>query len=441
MVVVCEGKASVELSDSVFYNKVQEFNRDLSISVISLFQKENKKKKSIRILEALSASGLRAIRYAKEVDGIETIYANDLDSKAVDLIKKNVSLNKEEKKIIITQEDANMLMNSKQNFFDVIDLDPYGSAAPFIDAAVRTVAEEGLLCITCTDLAILCGKNPETSFSRYGGTSNRTPFCHETAFRLLLSAISNSAGKYKRVIIPLLSLSIDFYVRVFVRVFSSPELVKEISTKHGLVYHCGACFFFSFHPLCVKEENVFRNKINTIPKECPICNSSIRIFGPMWIGNTNDSCFIRKLLEKKIETKTKERIYGMLSVVSEELSLPFYFTLPKLSSVLRCTTPSKKEFCSALLNSGYSVSSTHANPDGIKTDAPFSFIWCVLKETFDCESLKRTTSISKKILKLETTETISFEKRKEAISESQRKKLVRYQQNPERNWGPKKKAY
>ena len=34
--------------------------------------------------------------------------------------------------------------------FDVIDLDPYGSAAPFIDPAVQAVADGGLLCVTCT---------------------------------------------------------------------------------------------------------------------------------------------------------------------------------------------------------------------------------------------------------------------------------------------------
>jgi N2,N2-dimethylguanosine tRNA methyltransferase len=38
--------------------------------------------------------------------------------------------------------------------FDVIDLDPYGSAAPFMDAAVQSVKDGGLLCVTCTDMAV-----------------------------------------------------------------------------------------------------------------------------------------------------------------------------------------------------------------------------------------------------------------------------------------------
>ena len=42
---------------------------------------------------------------------------------------------------------------------DVVDLDPYGTAAPFIDAAVQSVNDSGLLCVTCTDLAVLANTN------------------------------------------------------------------------------------------------------------------------------------------------------------------------------------------------------------------------------------------------------------------------------------------
>ena len=41
--------------------------------------------------------------------------------------------------------------------FDVIDLDPYGTAAPFLDSAVQAVKDGGLLCVTCTDMGVLAG--------------------------------------------------------------------------------------------------------------------------------------------------------------------------------------------------------------------------------------------------------------------------------------------
>jgi len=47
----------------------------------------------LRVFEALSASGLRAIRYFKEIPGLQTIHANDLDPAAVASIMRNGSFN------------------------------------------------------------------------------------------------------------------------------------------------------------------------------------------------------------------------------------------------------------------------------------------------------------------------------------------------------------
>jgi hypothetical protein len=82
--------------------------------------------------------------------------------------------------------------------YDVIDLDPYGSASPFLDPAVQAVADGGLLCVTCTgapttslpstwsmthhfffcvcllaclDMPVLSGNYPETCFAKYGSLS------------------------------------------------------------------------------------------------------------------------------------------------------------------------------------------------------------------------------------------------------------------------------
>jgi len=51
--------------------------------------------------------------------------------------------------------------------YDVIDLDPYGSAAPFIDGAVQAIENGGMLNVTCTDMAVLSGNHPETCFAKY----------------------------------------------------------------------------------------------------------------------------------------------------------------------------------------------------------------------------------------------------------------------------------
>lgn len=65
---------------------------------------------------------------------------------------------------------------------------------------------------------------------KYGTVPLKTKACHEMALRILLRTIETHANRYGRYIQPLISLSVDFYIRVFVRVFSGQFQCKESST-------------------------------------------------------------------------------------------------------------------------------------------------------------------------------------------------------------------
>lgn len=183
------------------------------------------------ILEALSATGLRSIRYAKEIPNVRSILANDLEPDAVESIRRNVKFNQVPEGLIQPNlgDAMNVLYGHRGEWkrFDVIDLDPYGSASIFLDGAIQAIEDGGLLCITCTDLAILAGSSyTEACFAKYGGAAIKADFCHEMALRLVIHALNMSASRYKRHIVPVMSCSIDFYVRIFIRVFTSPKEVK-----------------------------------------------------------------------------------------------------------------------------------------------------------------------------------------------------------------------
>lgn len=246
---VKEGLATITFpkANDVFYNPVQQFNRDMSILAIKTWissaQKIRTKKKrkltdesleassqeTTIILEALSATGLRAIRYAKELPDSK-VTANDSSAAAVMLIRQNIQQNEVDQLVDAVKGDANSIMHSKKNFYDVIDLDPYGTAAPFIDAAVQCIKSGGLLCVTCTDSAVFAGAGyPEKTYANYGGLPVKGEFCHEAGIRLVLHSIASAAAKYGRSIAPKLCLSIDFYVRLFVVITTSPTEVKALA--------------------------------------------------------------------------------------------------------------------------------------------------------------------------------------------------------------------
>ena len=100
---------------SVFYNPVQEFNRDLSVAVVRAFselfllESKNVKKgrKGLRILDALSASGFRAVRYSQQIPLSEQVVANDMDPRAAQAIYLNMSHNMISKDLLIVNiQDA-----------------------------------------------------------------------------------------------------------------------------------------------------------------------------------------------------------------------------------------------------------------------------------------------------------------------------------------------
>jgi tRNA G26 N,N-dimethylase Trm1 len=88
-----------------------------------------------------------------------------------DQAKENVAFNEVDPNIVKPQQgDAtSVLYNSREKGkqFDVIDLDPYGTAAPFLDGAVQAVKNGGLLCITCTDMRVLSGGQADLCYGRY----------------------------------------------------------------------------------------------------------------------------------------------------------------------------------------------------------------------------------------------------------------------------------
>ena len=72
----------------------------------------------------------------------------------------------------------------------------------------------------------------------------------------------------------------------------------------------------------------------------------------------------------------------------QELSVPLYFVPAKVSGLFHSSSPPLVIFASALLNAGYQVSRSHACAGSIKTDAPTSFVFDILREWIKSNPVK-----------------------------------------------------
>ncbi|XP_051940585.1 tRNA (guanine(26)-N(2))-dimethyltransferase isoform X2 [Hippocampus zosterae] len=506
--VVKEGKASILFpsANEVFYNPVQEFNRDLTCAVITEFSREvlaqrgvkilvpgekervvaslsdeaseadpqegktdvegdtvvtatagQKCQHGLRILEGLAASGLRSVRFALEVPGLQSVTANDFSYKAAALIARNAEYNKVGEILQATCKDASMLMyekRGKNDRYDVIDLDPYGSPASFLDAAVQSISDGGLLCITCTDMAVLAGNSGETCYSKYGSVSIKAKYCHELALRIILHSLDQRANAYQRYIQPLLSVSVDFYIRVFVRVFTGQAVVKNSASKQALIYNCVGCGSFHLQKMGRRTDNGKHMKYSAatgppVGPTCEHCGQRHQLGGPIWAEAIHDRPFVQKVLSavstNPSRFETSKRIEGILSMVTEELEdAPLYYTVDSLSSTIHCNTPPLLQFRSALLHAGHRVSLTHACKNAIKTDAPPAAIWDIMRCWEKSNPVKREKlsemTPAFKILSTEPSFEACFTVRADANPQSRQRHLTRFQENPQAFWGPKARA-
>lgn len=509
---VQEGKATIltPKQDEVFYNPIQQFNRDLSIMAIKAYdeirhekiqaiKKKSKNKRTklngLKILESLAASGLRSCRYGLEIPEAGKIVANDMLAEAVKSINKNVEYNKLTDKVVANQGDAIKFMGSTDEKFHIVDLDPYGTAAPFIDSAIQCLEDDGMLLVTCTDAGVLAGSGyPEKCFALYGGNNFGNAYVngesnHEVGIRLILNLIASTAAKYKKTIEPMLSLSIDYYFRVLVKVKTSPINVKNHASETMLTYGCNGCGHKIVQPLGMKNNTKFQypKLQGPISSNCQYCGTSYNVAGPMYAGNLHNREFIDKVLkinessDKEIYA-THERIKGMLTLASNELDdAPFFFNLNQLCSIFKSPPISIEQYTKAVGNLGYKVSLTHAKKNCVKTNLPWNLnllinrAWQIdqnekyVKEMESKNVDELNEKIKEKLIKLkdniginpslaesspgwkilnyfktnmneeEKSVSIDFEtgnEEFEKIAKLRKVKMVRYQENPRKNWGP-----
>lgn len=346
-------------SSEVFYNTDMVVNRDISTAALEEYAADSDRDE-LRALDALSATGIRALRYRDAVGDRLRVTANDSKPDAVQRIQDNCALNGMTD-IEVTEADAIELMADRRKTYDFIDLDPFGSPVRFLDMAARSLDYQGLLGVTATDLAALCGTYTKTCARRYGSRIRKTAFCHEVGIRVLMKAVFESLARFNKVFRPKLCYGDRHYYRLIGEVRESKKGVNRSLDQIGHLQYCDDCLYRSL------EEEI-------TAQDCPDCGTDLHALGPLWIGQLGRQDFIEDVEERLTEQGQDEaaKICGLLA---DEVTIrtPFYET-HELAGASGIPAPKRDALIEALSERGYTATRTHFSTLGIRTTAPIEHI-------------------------------------------------------------------
>jgi tRNA (guanine26-N2/guanine27-N2)-dimethyltransferase len=329
---------------SVFFNPVMEFSRDVSVLVLREFVRKRK----LKILDGLAATGARGVRIANEVDGNFQVILNDHNPKAVETIEKNLDQNALENCRV---ENKKMNTLTSEEDFDCIDIDPYGSPVQFIDASLQALRKSGMLAVTATDTAPLCGSSPKACLRRYDARSIKTSYCKETGARILVGYCVRLAAKYEIALTPLLSFFADHYIRIHFTLDKGARKTDNILRNVGYVTY--------------DSKTGVRRKVIGFPREL----GNVQIAGPLWIGDLHDRAFVERMkLDGSLGTLKRLSKYRDLWIEEAKMP-PFFYDQNEIASLTKTQPFPLTDIIQRLEEQGFLASKTHFSPTGFKTDA------------------------------------------------------------------------
>jgi tRNA (guanine26-N2/guanine27-N2)-dimethyltransferase len=302
---------------TAFYNPVMKLNRDINILILKALQR-----KHLRIADPLAGTGIRTLRFLKELPPsmIEEIHINDVKENFPKIFEKNRKLNNIKKtKIKVHNTEANKFL-LQESGYDYIDIDPFGSPNPFLNNAIAKLSRKGILAVTATDISALAGVHQEACQRKYWATPQRKN--KEIGLRILIRKVQLIGAQYDRALTPIFSHASDHYMRIYFSNEKGKQKVDKILAQH----------------------NMFQKA------------------GPLWLGNLWDT----KLL-KKIKANIP-----LLHIIKEEANIKTIGSIDihKLCKSLKKQVPKTELLLKEIKKKKHAVSLTHTNPYALKTTMP-----------------------------------------------------------------------
>ncbi len=337
-------------SAPVFFNRRMAINRDLTVLLVQCLRPET-------YLDAMGATGARGLRVSNESGTAVTIC--DKDPGATTLIEYN--RDRCCSGVEVVGCDANVLMHQRR--FDAVDIDPFGSPAPFINSAATSAKK--FLFLTATDTAPLCGAHQKAGIRRYFSKPLNNEYHSETGLRVLLGYAARECAKYDRGIEPLFCYAREHFVRIHLKVTGGAGRADKALENLGYVHHCNKCGFRT------EQRGILPENL-----QCSECGGRLAVSGPVWLGAVNNKELIAEMLERLPQAglDNERKIEKLLTTIAEELDTSTFYDYHVMSRLWKVSPVSIDSVIESLREKGYQASRVHYCGTGLKTNAPLDAI-------------------------------------------------------------------
>ncbi len=362
-------KGKISRKDKVFYNPKMRINRDLSVIILKIVRK------NAEILDGFAATGIRGIRYLLEADAKKVVFS-DINPNAIELIKENLKNNNVLEKAEIVKKDCRIVMLENPNKFDVIDIDPFGSPAIFIDAAAASLKNKGLCFITATDLSALTGSNRKAGKRKYFIDVHRCDIMHDIAIRGLVSFIAREFAKHGKGIKVKLAYYKMHHIRIFLECERGKKKADTCLEKIGSYGFCQNCGYRAY----------FWDNSTNNPSKCPICKSPMVFSKNLWIDKYLDSEILKKMIKKSEQYDIYSETVEFLEIIKKESEIMekkdvFTYDIHFIAKTWKIKEMKDvQKIIYDLRSSGFFAAKSHIKPTTIITNADVKNLAKIIKK-------------------------------------------------------------
>lgn len=337
-----------------FYRPASRPVRDLGVLAAAVYRAETGR---LEVLDAMAATGVRSLRYLHE-SGADRLVTNDANPELAALLAANLAGAIAAERCQLSCLDANRLFLAsygRQTFFDLVDVDSFGSPLPYLTTVFWAAKIGGLVYLTSTDGRTASGREPTKSLIDYGAYARAHPSVREQGLRLLLGSAQQQAARQGFGAAPVFAYFCGRTYRVMVRLTAAPQLTPA---NYGWLGYCHQCGNYQ----CIPWKRLCRAR-------CDRDGEPLVASGPLWLGELHDRAYLQKMAALARQWQWPQRAALLATMAAEADMPPYFLTLQAIGKLGKLDLPKRERLVAALQAAGYRATPTHIEPQAIKTDA------------------------------------------------------------------------